>query len=488
MPNRQQHLPESDLLGCERYLVRLVPYQPAWAELFQQEAGQLRAALGDRVVRIEHVGSTSIPGLDAKPILDIVVAVRDMSDAGTFEEALKPLGYMHKAENDMPGRLYFPKRLPDDRSTHHLNITELNTECWFTHVAFRDYLREHPEAREEYRNLKLDLVSRHSSDRAAYQEGKAAFIERILSRGEKGMRKSEREPCLYHRAPAGWEPSHPNPLTPDGTYGRGWGSFCVLDRDDDTFATGGGTDAPSGAQAGKRVPDLARRLCDFIRYERSHGRQVIVAAPEGFDIDAMIGSAWEATADKRAIRADDPTVVVHSTSQDAWPRIQRDGILKSATRLLEEGYVPAASPDDLSAVSQYQQYEPEEYADHIMFGHVGNPVVECVMASKQCGDFRLDPDAGYTPGVRLYFDLHTIIRDGLGVRDGLHLVKVRNHLPLTPYLLGVVGVEDVAAGEPGEHWTPRLFTQQADSVFEQRCKSADDCGDETDREDSSSKP
>jgi hypothetical protein len=99
------------------------------------------------------------------------------------------------------------------------------------------------------------------------------------------------------------------------------------------------------------------------------------------------------------------------------------------------------------------------------------------MASKQAGDFRLDPDTSYTPGVRLYFDLHAIIRDGLGVRDGLHLVKVRNHLPLTPYLLGAVGLEDVAAGDPGKDWTPRLFTQQADRIFEQRgCRSVGDCG------------
>jgi GrpB-like predicted nucleotidyltransferase (UPF0157 family) len=169
------------MLGCERHLVRLVPYQPAWAELFRQEAERLSAALGDRVVRVEHVGSTAVPGLDAKPILDIVVAVRDLTDAAAFENALSPLGYLHQAENDRPGRLYFVKRLPDDRSTHHLNITELGTECWFTHVAFRDYLREHPEAREEYQKLKLNLVSRSSSDRAAYQEGKEEFIQRVLA-------------------------------------------------------------------------------------------------------------------------------------------------------------------------------------------------------------------------------------------------------------------------------------------------------------------
>jgi GrpB-like predicted nucleotidyltransferase (UPF0157 family) len=169
------------MLGCERHLVRLVPYQRAWAELFRQEAERLRAALGDHVVRIEHVGSTAVPGLDAKPILDIVVAVQNMADESLFEEALAPLGYVHKSDNDMPGRLYFVKRLPDDRSTHHLNITELGTECWVEHVAFRDYLLAHPDAKAEYLALKRELARRHPSDRQAYGEGKEAFIRDILA-------------------------------------------------------------------------------------------------------------------------------------------------------------------------------------------------------------------------------------------------------------------------------------------------------------------
>jgi len=169
------------MLGCERHLVRVVPYRPAWTELFQQEAERLRAALSDQVVPIEHVGSTAVPGLDAKPILDIVVAVHSMIDARPFENALTPLGYIHKSENDMPGRLYFVKRLPDDRSSHHLFITELGTECWFTTVAFRDYLLSHPRAREEYRRLKLHLAHTHGHERSAYQEGKALLIERPLT-------------------------------------------------------------------------------------------------------------------------------------------------------------------------------------------------------------------------------------------------------------------------------------------------------------------
>jgi len=168
------------MLGCERHLVRLVPYEPAWAELYRDEEARLRAALGDHVVRIEHVGSTAVPGLHAKPILDIVVAVRDMENAEVFERVVGPLGYEHRPEHDMPGRLYFVKSAPDDKATHHLNITELGTECWFSHVAFRDYLCACPDVMEEYRTLKQDLARRYPEDRPGYLAGKGPFIARIL--------------------------------------------------------------------------------------------------------------------------------------------------------------------------------------------------------------------------------------------------------------------------------------------------------------------
>jgi GrpB-like predicted nucleotidyltransferase (UPF0157 family) len=169
------------MLGCGRDVVRLVPHQPAWAELFQEEAARLRAALGESVVRIEHVGSTAVAGLEAKPILDIVVAVHELAGADSFEATLAPLGYVHEQEHDMPGRLFFVKRTPDDMSTHHVNVTELGAECWFEHVAFRDYLREHPDAHAEYRDLKRLLARRHAHERPAYTAAKAHFIERILA-------------------------------------------------------------------------------------------------------------------------------------------------------------------------------------------------------------------------------------------------------------------------------------------------------------------
>lgn len=164
-------------------------------------------------------------------------------------------------------------------------------------------------------------------------------------------------------------------------------------------------------------------------------------------------------------------------------------MLKSPTRLCVEGFVSASSPAETSAIAQYQRNEPEEYADHIMFGRLGDPIVECIPMSKQRGEFCLDADATYTPGVRLYFDLHAIIRDGLGVRDGLHLAKVRDHLPLGPYLLGAIGAQDLRPDRLATEWTPRLFTEEADCLFGKRLrKSVSDCNGEMHRKDLSSKP
>jgi len=167
--------------GCERYLARLVPHRAEWADLFAAEAEHLRAALGEHLLAIEHVGSTAVPGLEAKPILDVVVAVPHIGDPAQFDPLLAPLGYLRKPDED-PLRLYFVKEAPDGRTTHHLNITEPGTECWVTHVRFRDYLLAHPEAQEQYQSLKRDLARRHAQDRPAYAGGKAEFIRTLLAR------------------------------------------------------------------------------------------------------------------------------------------------------------------------------------------------------------------------------------------------------------------------------------------------------------------
>ncbi len=160
--------------------MRVVPYQPAWAELFAAEAARLRAALGGRVLAIEHVGSTSVPGLAAKPILDLAASVPSLADAIGFLPALQRLGYEHKADPELPERIYLVKGPPEHR-THHLSLTEPGSRFWREHLLFRDLLRAQPALAAEYARLKHELARRHATDRLAYGAGKKAFIDAVVA-------------------------------------------------------------------------------------------------------------------------------------------------------------------------------------------------------------------------------------------------------------------------------------------------------------------
>ena len=171
------------MLGCERHLVRLVPYQPAWAELFKQEAEALRNALGDHVVRVEHVGSTAVPGLAAKPIIDIAVAIESFEGAAACVGRMEQIGYEHKGEHGIPRRRFFVKRDPD--TTHHVHMNEPGSRDWENLILFRDYLLEHPAAAEEYAALKLKLARRFPHDILGYRAGKADFITAAIQEAKK---------------------------------------------------------------------------------------------------------------------------------------------------------------------------------------------------------------------------------------------------------------------------------------------------------------
>jgi GrpB-like predicted nucleotidyltransferase (UPF0157 family) len=149
--------------------------------LFAEEAARLRAALGDRLLAIEHVGSTSVPGLAAKPILDLAAGVSSLADAEALFPALAALGYAHKADPDLPERLYLVKG-PPERRTHHLSLAEPTSRFWRDHLRFRDLLRADAALAAGYARLKLELAERHPDDRPAYQAGKQAFIDAALSR------------------------------------------------------------------------------------------------------------------------------------------------------------------------------------------------------------------------------------------------------------------------------------------------------------------
>ena len=169
-------------LGLGRYTVRLEPHNEVWTELFEAERLRLKTVLGDDAV-IEHIGSTAVPGLQAKPILDIGVGVEDFDAAFTFVEPLEALGYTFRGEQGIPRRHYFVKG-PDDNRTHHLHMLERTNTEWRTLILFKDYLRAHPKVAAEYQRLKLGLAEQFPRDREAYTDGKHTFVQDILSRAE----------------------------------------------------------------------------------------------------------------------------------------------------------------------------------------------------------------------------------------------------------------------------------------------------------------
>ena len=167
------------MLGLQKGIVKLAPHTELWHQLFAEEEARLREAIGEHVVAIEHIGSTAICGLPAKPIIDIAAAVREAVDAQACVRLLENIGYEYRGESGIAGRYYFVKGEP---RTHHLHMVESGSDFWRDHLLFRDYLRRHREVAEKYERLKRDLAIMYEKDRGAYTEGKSRFIEEVLKR------------------------------------------------------------------------------------------------------------------------------------------------------------------------------------------------------------------------------------------------------------------------------------------------------------------
>lgn len=159
--------------------IELVLYDAAWPARFLEEAGRLRSALGDVLLALEHIGSTAVPGLAAKPILDILGLIRAVPPAPETILSLSSLGYTSLGENGIPGRHFFRKGRP---RSHHLHLVAAGNPVWDRHLAFRDSLRARPADALAYERLKRDLALKFRSDRERYSAGKSDFIEAILAR------------------------------------------------------------------------------------------------------------------------------------------------------------------------------------------------------------------------------------------------------------------------------------------------------------------
>jgi GrpB-like predicted nucleotidyltransferase (UPF0157 family) len=163
--------------------IEIVGYDPRWPALFDDEAKRLRATLDPSlIVGLEHFGSTSIPGLSAKPVIDILIAVRSLAEAQAgFVKPLRNLDYVYWAENPKKDRMFFVKGMPPfgSRRSHHVHVTETQGEMW-QRLAFRDYLRAHPEEAAIYERLKRRLATEHRTDREAYTDAKSAYVESVM--------------------------------------------------------------------------------------------------------------------------------------------------------------------------------------------------------------------------------------------------------------------------------------------------------------------
>lgn len=179
-----------------------------------------------------------------------------------------------------------------------------------------------------------------------------------------------------------------------------------------------------------------------------------IACPASINLAALIEQALAETPDEDCVRHADPRWIVHSTTLAAWHGIHHDGLLKSLAFLRQEGKEPIG-------LGLKELGDPPEYAEHIVFGSMEGFGAEIVVASRGRGRIVTDPDQSYEPCIRLYFDNHSIIRNGLIVRDGLHLAKVHQSLPLVPYMVATVTAGDF----PKQTWCPRTFSTAANDLF-----------------------
>jgi GrpB-like predicted nucleotidyltransferase (UPF0157 family) len=153
-------------------------YDPRWPQRFETLRSRIAAALNELAVSIEHVGSTAVPGLAAKPIIDIDVLLRSSTDLPVVIRKLADLGYEHQGDLGVSGREAF--RSKSDAVHHHLYVCPPGSREYERHVAFRNYLRTHAADATAYALLKRELASRFGNDREAYSQAKMEFVQRIL--------------------------------------------------------------------------------------------------------------------------------------------------------------------------------------------------------------------------------------------------------------------------------------------------------------------
>jgi len=175
--------------------VLLVPHDPQWKQMFAEEERRVRAMLRDVVVDVHHIGSTAVPDVCAKPIIDILISVRDVDELDAYDDAMRSLNYEVMGEFGIVGRRYYRKDNADGHRTHHVHAFASSSHEIARHLDFRDFLRAHRQYALEYEAVKLRLASLHPHDREQYTEGKTECIQGIEAKAARWKGESPTKAC-----------------------------------------------------------------------------------------------------------------------------------------------------------------------------------------------------------------------------------------------------------------------------------------------------
>ncbi len=173
------------MLGLKRKTVKLSKYNPKWNAAFEKEKRPFKKTFVDTIIAIEHIGSTSIPGIVAKPILDMNIGVQSLKIARNMKEKFKQLGYEYRgSKENLKGQELYVKG-PESKRTHYAHVAVFGSNFWHRAIFFRNYLRSHKIIATEYAALKIKLAKKYANDRDTYSNSKNEFIQKVLKLAEK---------------------------------------------------------------------------------------------------------------------------------------------------------------------------------------------------------------------------------------------------------------------------------------------------------------
>ena len=170
-------------MALKRGIVELEDYNYSWKDDYLKEEKLLKELLGNRIIEIHHIGSTSIEGLKAKPIIDILIVIDSLNNISEIEEILSKYDYHNRGQQGVPDRYFFAKG-PEEARTHYIHFVEPKSNTYYNQVYFKKYLIEHPEYIKKCCDLKQQLALKYADDRPKYTQGKNEFITDVIKKAK----------------------------------------------------------------------------------------------------------------------------------------------------------------------------------------------------------------------------------------------------------------------------------------------------------------